>query len=42
MNSLTAIEGFSVLRAPGSWNDDVWTNLNEPADLAAFEKRLKD
>jgi hypothetical protein len=38
MRSLTSIEGFSVLPAPESWPDDIWTNLNDPAEFAAFEK----
>jgi molybdopterin-guanine dinucleotide biosynthesis protein A len=38
MRSLASIDGFAVLPAPRSWPDHVWTNLNEPADLASFEK----
>src|SRR2546421_4822578 len=38
MRSLANIEGFAVIPAPRDWPDEVWTNLNDPADLAAFEK----
>jgi len=38
MRSLTKTEGFAVVLAPGNWPDQVWTNLNDPADFAAFEK----
>jgi len=41
MRSLTKTEGFVVVPSPKSWGDEVWTNLNEPADLAGFENRFK-
>ncbi|HEV8292554.1 MAG TPA: hypothetical protein VGP94_11555, partial [Tepidisphaeraceae bacterium] len=41
MRSLTKMEGFGVIAAPKIWPEDVWTNLNEPADLAAFETRRR-
>lgn len=31
--------GFAALDAPGSWGEAVWTNLNRPADMAAFLSR---
>jgi len=40
MRSLTSIEGFSVLPAPENWPADIWTNLNDRADFAAFEKLM--
>jgi molybdopterin-guanine dinucleotide biosynthesis protein A len=41
MRSLTKLEGFAVVAAPKTWSNDMWTNLNQPADLAAFEKKIK-
>ena len=38
MRSLTKIDGFEVLPAPAHWSHDIWTNLNEPADLAALQR----
>jgi molybdopterin-guanine dinucleotide biosynthesis protein A len=38
MRSFAAVDGFAVVPAPGSWPDHVWTNLNETADLANFQK----
>jgi molybdopterin-guanine dinucleotide biosynthesis protein A len=37
MRSFSKTEGFALVHAPKDWNEDVWTNLNKPADLAAFE-----
>ena len=36
MRALTKILDFAVIDAPASWPADVWTNLNEPADLGVF------
>jgi molybdopterin-guanine dinucleotide biosynthesis protein A len=36
MRALARIDGFAVIDAPKSWPDDIWTNLNEPADLSLF------
>ena len=30
--------GVVPIEAPAHWPDEVWTNLNEPADLASFQK----
>jgi molybdopterin-guanine dinucleotide biosynthesis protein A len=30
--------GVRIVRAPASWNPKVWTNLNHPEDLKAFER----
>ena len=38
MRSLTKIEGFEVLPVPAHWSENIWTNLNEPADLAALQR----
>jgi len=40
LQALAKSPGFIVLPAPPQWSDDIWTNLNEPADLAAFEQRM--
>jgi len=40
MRSLAKTHGFAVVAAPGTWPADVWTNLNEPGDLEAFERRF--
>ncbi len=37
MQSIRAIPGAVEVRAPGEWSDDIWTNLNTPADVAALE-----
>ena len=37
MRSLSKVPGFAVVSAPEDWRSQVWTNLNEPGDLAAFE-----
>ena len=34
--SLAKAEGSVILPAPDDWPEDVWTNLNTAADLAAF------
>ena len=42
MRSFASIEGFAVLSAPTAWPDDIWTNLNEPGDLAALQNSIKN
>ena len=37
MKALTQIPDFSVIDAPKHWPDEIWLNLNAPADLAVFE-----
>ncbi|MDQ3440490.1 MAG: molybdenum cofactor guanylyltransferase [Planctomycetota bacterium] len=37
MRSLATLEGAAVITAPDDWPAEAWTNLNTPADLAAFE-----
>jgi molybdopterin-guanine dinucleotide biosynthesis protein A len=34
--SLTEENQFIAIAAPKDWPEDIWTNLNSPADLAAF------
>jgi molybdopterin-guanine dinucleotide biosynthesis protein A len=41
LHSLAAREGFEIVPSPKAWGDEVWTNLNEPGDLAAFERRMR-
>lgn len=36
LDSLTVIDGARYVPAPADWHDEVWTNLNTPADLATF------
>ena len=36
VHGLAAEPGFAVVPAPIGWAESVWTNLNTPADLAAF------
>ena len=38
MKALAKIPNFAVIDAPKHWPAEVWTNLNDPADLAAFER----
>ena len=37
MRALTKIPNFAVIDAPKHWPQEIWTNLNDPADLAAFQ-----
>jgi molybdopterin-guanine dinucleotide biosynthesis protein A len=37
VQALAAISGFLALEAPPEWPADTWTNLNTPAEFAAFE-----
>ena len=39
LHSLTSLDGSVVVPAPHDWPEQVWTNLNTPADLAAFVER---
>ena len=36
LRGLVKSEPFVVVPAPREWPNDFWTNLNTPADLAAF------
>ncbi|MGB7159521.1 MAG: molybdenum cofactor guanylyltransferase [Tepidisphaeraceae bacterium] len=36
MHSLAQLAGAAVLPAPDDWQPQTWTNLNTPADFAAF------
>jgi molybdopterin-guanine dinucleotide biosynthesis protein A len=38
--SLCDRPGFAALPPPADWPAEMWTNLNHPADLAAFEKAI--
>lgn len=38
MHSLMNVEGAVQVSAPLEWSPDLWTNLNAPDDLAAFDK----
>jgi molybdopterin-guanine dinucleotide biosynthesis protein A len=38
MHSIVDIPGAVTVRAPAEWSDDVWTNVNTPDDLAAFDE----
>jgi hypothetical protein len=40
VNALLREPNFVAPNAPGEWGDDVWTNLNSPADLEAFTSAL--
>jgi molybdopterin-guanine dinucleotide biosynthesis protein A len=31
--------GFSTIEVPADWPERTWTNLNHPADLAAFLRK---
>jgi molybdopterin-guanine dinucleotide biosynthesis protein A len=41
LHSFAEREGFLVVPAPAAWRNEVWTNLNEPGDWAAFERRMR-
>lgn len=32
---------FALVRAPGAWEDEVWTNLNNPAELVRFTAQVR-
>lgn len=41
VQALAKLEGFETIEAPVDWPDEIWTNLNTPDDLRAFENRLE-
>jgi molybdopterin-guanine dinucleotide biosynthesis protein A len=41
IRALAKQQGFLAVEAPANWGQEVWTNLNEPGDLIAFEQQLK-
>jgi molybdopterin-guanine dinucleotide biosynthesis protein A len=36
VHGLASLDGFDVVDAPGDWGEEVWMNLNEPADFERF------
>ena len=41
LRALADREEFVVLPSPAEWGEQVWTNLNEPGDLVAFDKSIR-
>jgi molybdopterin-guanine dinucleotide biosynthesis protein A len=39
LHSIASLKGTVVVPAPRDWPEEVWTNLNTPADLASFLER---
>ncbi|HVB97908.1 MAG TPA: NTP transferase domain-containing protein [Candidatus Dormibacteraeota bacterium] len=42
VQALAALPGFLALGAPPEWPASTWTNLNTPAEFAAFDRLLED
>jgi molybdenum cofactor guanylyltransferase len=40
VRGLCDASGFQAIDVPGDWNEDVWTNLNEPGQLEVFLEKL--
>ena len=36
VHALALLDGFVLIDAPSEWTDEVWINLNEPADFDRF------
>jgi molybdopterin-guanine dinucleotide biosynthesis protein A len=39
---LSEVSGFELIDSPGEWPSRIWTNLNSPADLAAYTSQRSD